>query len=218
MSEFVNQIPWCPQCGPTEKCDEDGCCLTCGADMGFVPDYVALQNECDKYRAELEAVKAERDQARRDLQAFMSAQNQLDESCIKRANMEAKLDIPDKKRFVDILAQRYAVIKERNQAIAERDRLRGVIEGVRAYLQRRSKDAESDAEIGYPPLTEAAAGWLQARNEIIDELNRLDADPPECVRFRADHPFITGQVRHALNATMEDELLIIRLPKDKETP
>lgn len=23
---------WCPQCGPDVACDEDGCCVTCGAD------------------------------------------------------------------------------------------------------------------------------------------------------------------------------------------
>lgn len=23
---------WCPQCGPDVCCDEDGCCINCGAD------------------------------------------------------------------------------------------------------------------------------------------------------------------------------------------
>lgn len=32
-------VPWCPQCGPEPRCDEDGCCATCGATCGEVPDW-----------------------------------------------------------------------------------------------------------------------------------------------------------------------------------
>lgn len=44
-------IGWCPQCGPMEKCDEDGCCLCCGADMGTVPNYLNLQKRVESAEA-----------------------------------------------------------------------------------------------------------------------------------------------------------------------
>lgn len=63
---------------------------------------------------------------------------------------------------------------ERDEARAEVDRLRGIMGELGVYLNRRTSDAISDAEIEYPPLTDFAAGWMQARNEIIDRLDRLD--------------------------------------------
>ena len=40
-------IPWCPECGPNPRCDEDGCCVSCGNGCGEIPDYITLQAERD---------------------------------------------------------------------------------------------------------------------------------------------------------------------------
>lgn len=48
--------PWCPQCGPQTKCDEDGLCATCGADMMSPESYNELRR-CAGIEAMENAVK-----------------------------------------------------------------------------------------------------------------------------------------------------------------
>lgn len=36
---------WCPECGALPECDEDRCCVQCGATCGAVPDVVAMRTD-----------------------------------------------------------------------------------------------------------------------------------------------------------------------------
>lgn len=46
-------ISWCPVCGPEPRCDEDGCCATCGATTGQVPDWRAIESEVERLKKSL---------------------------------------------------------------------------------------------------------------------------------------------------------------------
>ena len=56
-------IGWCPQCGPMEQCDEDGCCLCCGAGMGEVPNYLNLLKRAESAEAVVREILAWLDSA-----------------------------------------------------------------------------------------------------------------------------------------------------------
>ena len=65
-------VSWCPECGPEPRCDEDGCCLACGASCGEVPDWRPYAARVGALEAELAEARTNHTQAVEERESWRS--------------------------------------------------------------------------------------------------------------------------------------------------
>lgn len=104
-------VTWCPECGLFPKFDEDSCCEECGATVGDIPDFRALE-------AEVERLCQQRDEARAEVEEWKSPviaertalavrlEAERDEALAEVEGLETSLDWTRKElqRLVGLLA------------------------------------------------------------------------------------------------------------------